>query len=317
MEILITYKGGVAMKYLKWNNGDFLGVIGTPTDMTYSDGSTIHIGDVITELYSGGYRSKDLAFVTTMGVMGLCHMEFANGASDSWKIIKHKKFNEHSEIKLDTVSIHEASIHDIAVKCDTIEEKFEAIKLMQRLNSEKEDVVNFSKCLLCNYIMLNGTKETNAYSDYCSELKTKIIIDYLTFIKHFNDTKLEVEIKQIDNVVLRRVVKGDANFSCLDFNNYPLWTIDEFSSAKDAEDSIKVLQSIIYKINSPKLYLDSLGQDLHDGDEIEFIIKDNFDSGIIASKIITINGNLVINFNTMILPEEIDNTKLYVRKVVK
>ena len=41
------------MKYLKWYNGEFLGIVGEPTNMTYSDGSTIHIGEEIdnTKLY--------------------------------------------------------------------------------------------------------------------------------------------------------------------------------------------------------------------------------------------------------------------------
>jgi hypothetical protein len=307
------------MKYLKHYDGEFLGIVGEPTDMTYKDGSNICVGDVVESFR--GICSTKLNFIvkdeSKAYMMGLKSHTFKNGKSthETWHIKSHKKFNEHSEHYLEEVSIHTATIHDIAVKCETIEEKFEAIKLMQKLNHEEFSLEFFAENLCNNLIFI--TELDKIVKTSWSVTSNKIIIDYPTFIKHFDNNKLEVEIKQIDNVVLRRVVKGNENFSCLDFNNYPLWTIDEFSSAKDAEASIKVLQSIIYKINNPKLYLDSLGQELQDGDEIEFIIKDNFDSGIIASKIITINGNLVINFNTMILPEKIDNTKLYIRKVGK
>ena len=300
------------MKYLKWYDGEFLGIVGEPTDMTYEDGSKICIGDVITELYSDGYRSKDWAFVTSMGVMGLCHAEFTKGVSDSWKIIKHKKFNEHSETKLDTVSVHTATIHDITVKCATVDELNKTVKLMRKLNGqaptdEKEEV------MLYNHVFIRSDL-VDLSMRQCHYLESKIIINYQTFIKHFDDTKLEVEIKQIDNVVLKRLIKGDKTLlGHFSFLTYPLWDSQKFATVEVATSYVEELQSKIDEINNPKLY-DSLGQELHEGDDVEYMIKEAFSQGLLSGRLEMFNGKLTID-KFITLPEEIDNTKLYIRKV--
>lgn len=302
------------MKYLKWYDGEFLGIVGETTHMTYEDGSKIHIGDVITEVCSDGYTDEDKSFVTNIGVMGLCHMEFTKGVSDSWKIIKHKKFNEHSETTLSTVSVHTATIHDIAVKCETVDELNKTVKLMRKLNGqaptdEKEEV------MLCNHVFIhNGLVDLSMRQ--CNYLESKIIINYPTFLKHFDDTKLEVEIKQIDNVVLKRLIQGDKTLlGHYSFLTYPLWDSQKFATVEVATSYVEELQSKIDEINNPKLY-DSLGQELNEGDEVEYIVKEAFSQGILRGKLEMFNGKMTID-KFITLPEEIDNTKLYIRKVSK
>ena len=75
------------------------------------------------------------------------------------------------------------------------------------------------------------------------------------------------------------------------------------------------MQQKVDSINSSKLY-DSLGQELHEGDEVECMVKEAFSQGILNGKLEMFNGKLTID-KFITLPEEIDNTKFYIRKVSK
>ncbi len=300
------------MKYLKWYNSEFLGIVGEPTDMTYEDGSNIYIGDIIEINIGNRYNVIDL-LVTKDGIVGFYGIKFINGSVTKGLTYTIKNYNnEHLETKSENISMHEATIHDIAVKCTKVDEKFNTIKIMQRLNGEKESTVGFSKDLLCNYITLNDIKETKAWTEVDCK---KIIIDYPTFIQHFDNTKLEVEIKQIDNVVMNRLVKGDKNLLGYSFNCYPLWHSQNFYSIDNATKYVEELQSKINEINNPQhKYFDSLGQELHEGDDVEYMIKEAFSQGLLSGRLEMFNGKLTID-KFITLPEEIDNTKLYIRKV--
>ena len=306
------------MKYLKWYDGEFLGIVGEPTHMTYEDGSKICIGDVV-EAFNGNYSTK-LNFIvrdkTKAYIMGLKSHTFKNGksTSDEWCVKLYKKFNEQSKLELDGISVHTATIHDIAIKCETVDELNKTVKLMRKLNGqaptdEKEEVMLYNHVFIHNDLVDLNMRQ-------CHYLESKIIINYQTFIKHFDDIKLEVEIKQIDNVVLKRLIKGDKTLlGHFSFLTYPLWDSQKFATVEVATSYVEELQSKIDEINNPKLY-DSLGQELHEGDEVEYMVKEAFSQGLLSGKLEMFNGKLTID-KFITLPEEIDNTKLYIRKVSK
>jgi hypothetical protein len=306
------------MKYLKWYNGDFLGIVGEPTDMTYEDGSVICVGDLVDINIGNEYNAIDL-LVTKNGIVGFEGYRFAKGLFSirGWKYIILKHHNEYLETKTNNISIHEAKIHDIAVKHKTVNEKIEIIKTIQMLNGEKEDIA-FRNNMEYNYVFINEFDRV----DNCPLLTlnnfNKIIIDYPTFIKHFDNTKLKVEIKQIDNVVLKRLAEGDESLlEEYNFYVYPLWNSQHLGSIEEATEYVENLQFLINSINNPKpKFYDSLAQELHEGDEVEYMVKEAFSQGILSGKLEMFNGKLTID-NFVTLPEEIDNTKFYIRKVIK
>lgn len=304
------------MKYLKWYNGDFLGIVGETTDMTCEDGSNICIGDLV-DINIGNRHEIIGLFVNKDWMTGFKENKFIKGSfvveNLTYTITKHS--NEYLESRTKNISIHEATIHDIAVKCEKVEEKISTVKLIQKLNGEDENVVNFSNDLFCNYVILDSIKLTNACDVGYSRLNTKIIINYPTFIKHFDNTKLEVEIKQIDNVVLKRLVKGNGNL--IDgLSKTDLWDATTHESFDSATKYINLLKERISKINNlqPKVY-DSLGQELHEGDVVEYMIKEAFSQGLLNGKLEMFNGKLTID-KFIALPEEVNSTKFYIRKVV-
>jgi hypothetical protein len=115
---------------------------------------------------------------------------------------------------------------------------------------------------------------------------------------------------------MKRLVKGDESLlKAYIFNPYPMWTSFDCGSVGEAILYINKLQSLVDSINNPKLY-DSIGQELSEGDDVEYIVKEAFSQGILKGKLEMFNGKLTID-KFITLPEEIDNTKLYIRKVVK